>query len=112
MHKKKNGGYGCGRIIALLAICAFLIDVLPIAVALIIIAIIILGVRNNISKQKKLEESKEMESNYVTDSDLKDSIQRKNEVISAQNFEISDKNRRIKKLERQLEREREENMKK
>ena len=109
MNKKKNGGYGCGSIIALLAICAFLIDVLPIAVALIIIAIIILGVRNNISKQKKLEESKEMESNYVTDSDLKDSIQRKNEVISAQNFEISDKNRRIKKLERQLEREKEEN---
>ena len=41
MNKKKNGGYGCGSIIALLAICAFLIDVLPIAVALIIIAIII-----------------------------------------------------------------------
>lgn len=109
MSKKKNGGYGCGSVIALFVICAFLIDVLPIAVALIIIAIIVLGVRNNISKQKKLEESKETESNYVTDSDLKDSIQRKNEVISAQNFEISDKNRRIKELERQLEREKEEN---
>ncbi len=109
MDKKKNGGYGCGSIIALFVICAFLIDVLPIAVALIIIAIIILGVRNNISKQKKLEESKETESNYAPDSELKDSIQRKNEVISAQNFEISDKNRRIKELERQLEREKEEN---
>lgn len=109
MDKKKNGGYGCGSIIALFVICAFLIDVLPIAIALIIIAIIILGVRSNISKQKKLEESKKTESNYVPDSELKDSIQRKNEVISAQNFEISDKNRRIKELERQLEIEKEGN---
>lgn len=109
MNKKKNGGYGCGSIVAILVICAFLMDVLPIVVALVIIAIIILGVRNNISKQKKLEKSKEAEPNYMPDSELKDSIQRKNEVISAQNFEISDKKRRIKELERQLEREKEEN---
>ena len=110
MNKKKNGGYGCGSIMAIFVIFVFLADVLPIAVALIIIVIIILGVRNNISKQKKLEESKKTESNYVPDSELKDSIQRKNEVISAQNSEISDKNRRIKELERRLEREKEENV--
>ena len=100
MKQTKNGGYGCGSIMAIFVIFVFLADVLPIAVALIIIVIIILGVRNNISKQKKLEESKKTESNYVPDSELKDSIQRKNEVISAQNSEISDKNRRIKELER------------
>lgn len=110
MSKKKNGGYGCGSIIAIFVIFAFLVDVLPIAVALIIMAIIILGVRKNISKQKGLEESKETEYHYIPDSELKDSIQRKNEVISAQNFDISEKNRRIRELERQLEREREESI--
>lgn len=105
MNKKKNGGYGCGSVIALFVICAFLIDVFPISVALAIIAIIILGVRKNISKQNNLEENKGTKSNHMPDRELKDSIQRKNEVISAQNFDISEKNRKIKELERQLERE-------
>lgn len=108
MNKKKNGGYGCGSVIALFVICAFLIDVFPISVALAIIAIIILGVRKNISKQNNLEENKGTKSNHMPDRELKDSIQRKNEIISAQNFDISEKNRKIKELERQLEREKRE----
>lgn len=110
MNGKKNGGYGCGTAIAVLVIFAFLVEFLPMAVALIIMAIIIFGIYKNISRKKNLEESKETDFDYVPDSELKDSIQRKNEVISAQNFEISDKNRRIKELERQLEREKEENI--
>lgn len=106
MNKKKNGGYGCGSIIAILVICAFLIDVLPIAVALMIIAIIILGVRKNISKQKSPKESKGIEYHYTPNGEPDNSTQRKNETILAQNHDISEKNRRIGVLERELKKER------
>lgn len=111
MNGNKNQSYGCGSIIAILIIFAFFVDVLPMAAAIIVIAIIGFGAYKNISNQKKIEESKESkneqsiqrnEESILNENQLKDEIYKKNKLISEQNFDISEKNRIIDELKKKI----------
>lgn len=115
MNGKKNGGYGCGSVIAILLILAFLAQFLPIIASILVVAIISIVVYKKIkesngsnvektkpsnSYQLNKDFKKENTENHQTNQD--EEIYRKNKVISEQNFEISEKNEIIDKLNKKI----------
>lgn len=116
MNKKKNSGYGCGSIIAIILVCVFLIEFLPTIGSIALISFIIFGIYKYISENKSrksniesspietLNDNEEtIETRNLTEKDLKEMVYRKNKLISEQNFDISEKNETIDKLNRKME---------
>ena len=115
MNGKKNGGYGCGSVIAVILIFGFLAEALPTAIAFFAIAVVVIGLYKNFSNNKKngkeLQDREKAENAYsfvgenFPDSegkDMDDKIYRKNKLISEQNWEISEKNKEIEKLKEEV----------
>lgn len=115
MNGKKNGGYGCGSVIAILLILAFLAQFLPIIAPILVIAIISIVVYKKIKERNgnNVEETKSSTSYQLNKDLIKENIEihstsqneeiyRKNKVISEQNFEISEKNEIIDKLNKKI----------
>lgn len=115
MSKKKNGGYGCGSIIAVMVICGFLAKFIPVAFVSFVIAAIVVGMYKYISRNKQnkgeivgKEEDEIKKQSLVggtydlTESEFKEMVYRKNKLISEQNFDISEKNEIIDRLNKKI----------
>ena len=115
MSGKKNGGYGCGTVVAILVILSFLAEFVPVAATISVIVVICALIykkitdgkgnsNNNIQTSNSYELNKDLEksTNESASVSQSDDIYRKNKVISEQNFEISEKNEIIDKLNKKL----------
>lgn len=111
MSGKKNGGYGCGTVVAILVILSFLAEFVPVAATISVIVVICALIykkitdgkgnsNNNIQTSNSYELNKDLEksTNESASVSQSDDIYRKNKVISEKNFEISEKNEIIDKL--------------
>lgn len=116
--QKKNDSYGCGTWIAIAVILGAIAEFLPVAAGWGAIALIAYGIYkyNTDKKNQDLNTEHDLEQKLNTysmtgdnhtENELKETIQRKNKLISEQNFDISEKDRKIADLEKNLDEQKE-----